>query len=80
MGKHFDVPVYQMLGGRCWDKARVYYHVKGDTKEQLIQGCVDAKAQGFTAVGRLTPFLDETRTVLYFMTRFDKMKDAAGTS
>ena len=38
-------------------KARVYYHVFGDTKEKLIQGCRDAKRQGFTAVGHLTPFL-----------------------
>jgi galactonate dehydratase len=79
MGKHFDVPVYQLLGGKCRDKARVYYHVKGDTKEKLIQGCVDAKAQGFTAVGHLTPFLDEPREVPYFKTHSDKIRDAAET-
>jgi galactonate dehydratase len=78
-GKHFDVPVYQLLGGKCRDKARVYYHVKGDTKEKLIQGCVDAKAQGFTAVGHLTPFLDEAREVPYFKTHSAKMKDAIDT-
>ena len=33
-----------------------------NTKEKLIQGCVEAKAQGFSAVGHLTPFLDEPRT------------------
>ena len=79
VGKHFDVPVYQLLGGKCRDKARVYYHVKGDTKEKLIQGCVDAKAQGFTAVGHLTPFLDEPREVPYFKTHSDKIRDAAET-
>ena len=78
-GKHFDVPVYQLLGGKCRDKARVYCHVKGDTKEKLIQGCIDAKAEGFTAVGHLTPFLDEAREVPYFKTHSDKMKDAADT-
>ena len=78
-GKHFDVPVYQLLGGKCRDKARVYYHVKGDTKEKLIQGCVDAKKQGFTAVGHLTPFLDEAREVPYFKTHSEKMKDAIDT-
>ena len=55
-GKHFGTPCYQLLGGKCRDKARVYYHVFGQTKEQLIQGCIDAKQQGFTAVGHLTPF------------------------
>jgi galactonate dehydratase len=78
-GKHFGVPCYQLLGGKCRDKARVYYHVKGDTKEKLIQGCIDAKAEGFTAVGHLTPFLDEAREVSYFKTHSEKIKDATDT-
>ncbi|MGA1196183.1 MAG: galactonate dehydratase [Candidatus Latescibacterota bacterium] len=78
-GKHFNVPVYQLLGGKCRDKARVYYHVIGDTKEKLIDGCVQAKKQGFTAVGHLTPFLDESRNVPYFATHAHKMKDAIDT-
>lgn len=78
-GKYFNVPVYQLLGGKCRDKARVYFHVIGNTKEKLVQGCIDAKAQGFTAVGHLTPFLDESRDVPYFKTHTDKMKDAIDT-
>ncbi len=34
------------MGGKTRDKARVYYHVFGDTKEKLIQGCIDAKEPG----------------------------------
>ena len=78
-GKHFGVPCYQLLGGRCRDKARVYYHVFGDTKEKLIQGCVEAKKKGFTAVGHLTPFLDEARDIPYFKTHAEKMDDAIET-
>ena len=79
MGKHFGVPAYQLMGGRTRDKARVYYHVFGDTRETLIQGVKDAKAQGFTAVGHLTPFLDEERDVPYFKTHVDKIRDAIDT-
>jgi len=75
-GKHFDVPAYQLLGGACREKARVYYHVFGSTREELISGCVDAKARGFTAVGHLTPFLDESRDIPYFKTHAAKMQDA----
>ena len=78
-GKHFGVPVYQLLGGRCRDRARVYYHVNGSTKEELIQGCIDAQARGFTAVGHLTPFLDEPPDRPYFKTHADKMADAIDT-
>jgi galactonate dehydratase len=28
-GKYFNCPVYQLLGGKVRDKARVYYHVGG---------------------------------------------------
>ncbi len=78
-GKHFGVPCYQLLGGKVRDKARVYYHVKGDTKEKLIEGCIAAKKQGFTAVGHLTPFLDSSRSTPYFKTHADKMRDAIDT-
>ncbi len=78
-GKHFGVPAYQLLGGKVRDKARVYYHVFGRTREELVQGCVEAKARGFTAVGHLTPFLDEPRDVPFFKTHADKMRDAIET-
>lgn len=78
-GKHFGVPCYQLLGGKTRDKARVYYHVFGQTKDELVRGCIEAKKQGFTAVGHLTPFLDEPHDVPYFKTHADKMEDAIET-
>jgi galactonate dehydratase len=78
-GKYFGVPCYQLLGGKCRERVRAYYHVFGRTKEELIQGCVIAKQQGFTAVGHLTPFLDEPRDVPYFQTHAEKIEDAIET-
>jgi galactonate dehydratase len=75
-GKHFGVPVYQLLGGKCREKVRVYYHVFGRTTEELVAGCVAAKERGFTAVGHLTPFLDEPRTIPYFKTHVGKIREA----
>ena len=60
-GKYYGVPCYELLGGKVRHKARVYYHVFGSTGEELIRGCRDAKARGFTAVGHLTPFVDSDR-------------------
>jgi galactonate dehydratase len=78
-GKYFGVPCYQLLGGKTRDKARVYYHVFGQTKDELVRGCIEAKKQGFTAVGHLTPFLDEPHDIPYFKTHADKMEDAIET-
>jgi galactonate dehydratase len=78
-GKALGVPVYDLLGGKTRDKARVYYHVNGDTTEKLIEGCVASKEAGFTAVGHLTPFLDEDRRVPYFKTHASKIRDAIDT-
>jgi len=75
-GKHFGVPSYQLLGGKCRDKARVYYHVFGETRDEIIRGCKEAKETGFTAVGHLSPFLDESPDVPYFKTHADKMTEA----
>ncbi len=78
-GKHFGVPAYQLLGGKVRDKARVYHHVFGRTTEQLVEGCRDAKKRGFTAVGHLTPFLDEPYDVPFFKTHAGKIGDAIDT-
>jgi len=75
-GKYFGVPCYQLMGGTCRDKARVYYHVFGQTTEQLVAGCIDAKEKGFTAVGHLTPFLDMPRDAPFFETHAHKMSAA----
>ena len=79
MGKFFGVPVHQLLGGKTRDRARVYYHVFGSTREELIKGVKGAKAEGFTAVGHLTPFLDEDREIPYFKTHASKIRDAIDT-
>ena len=78
-GKHFGVPCYQLLGGKTRDKARVYYHVFGGTREELVRGCVEAKEQGFTAVGHLTPFTDDPRDEPFFKTHAAKIGDAIET-
>ncbi len=75
-GKHFGVPVYQLLGGKTRHKTRVYYHVLAETVETLVEGCIQARARGFTAVGHLSPFADEPRSQPYFKTHVAKMGEA----
>ena len=57
-GKYHQVPVYELLGGKCRDKIRLYMHVSGETPEALAQDALKASQQGFTAV-RFTPFAED---------------------
>lgn len=75
-GKHLGVPSYQLLGGKCRESARAYYHVFADTTEALVQACKDAKAQGFTAIGHLSPFLDLPRSEPYYETHVGLIESA----
>lgn len=75
-GKHYGVPSNHLLGGPTRDKARVYYHVFGKSREELVQGVIDAKANGYTAVGHLMPFTDVPRDEPYFETHASKMENA----
>ncbi|WP_170007900.1 mandelate racemase/muconate lactonizing enzyme family protein [Bacillus fonticola] len=76
-GKWFNVPTYQLLGGKCRDKIRTYYHVMGETTEELVENCVQAKELGYTAIGHLSPFLDEPRSKPYFLPYAKMINQAA---
>jgi len=75
-GKALGVPIYELLGGACRTKARVYGHVFGDTIEKVLDDCKVKLDAGFTAVGHINPFLDEPNESIYFKTHVLKMQDA----
>ena len=60
-GKHFEAPAYELLGGKCRDKVRLYMHVGGETPDALAADAKRAVGDGFTAV-RFTPFPRTTPT------------------
>ena len=59
--KALGVPVYQMLGGACRDRIRVYAHVGGQTPEEIGESARKRLAQGFEAFK--TSFFGALRTV-----------------
>ena len=75
-GKYYNVPVYQLLGGKCRDKARVYFHVGGSTTQELVDSCKKAQDAGYNAVGHLSPFLDEPRSKPYYESYSKMINDA----
>ncbi len=75
-GKFYKVPVYELLGGKMRDKARLYGHVKGSTIEKLVEESLRLKAEGYNALGHLNPLLDESEDKPYFKTHAAKIEDA----
>jgi hypothetical protein len=57
-GKALGVPVYELLGGACRTKARVYGHIYENTIEKVLAECKRKKDLGYTAFGHINPFLD----------------------
>lgn len=49
-GKVFQAPAYQLMGGACRDKMRVYSWVGGDRPEDVGRDALEKKNQGFTAI------------------------------
>ena len=49
-GKKLGVPVYEMLGGACRDKLRVYRWIGGDRPSDIKANVLEAKAQGYSAI------------------------------
>ena len=75
-GKALGVPIYELLGGACRTKARVYGHIYENTIEKVLAECKRKMDLGFTAFGHINPFLDEDIDSVYFKTNVKKMQDA----
>ena len=49
-GKVFGVPVYQLLGGKCRDKMKVYSWIGGDRPSDVGKAAREKQEQGFRAI------------------------------
>ena len=49
-GKHFGVPVYELLGGACREKMRVYSWIGGDRPSDVGLAAKEKLDAGFTAI------------------------------
>ncbi|MEJ9229756.1 galactonate dehydratase [Peribacillus butanolivorans] len=49
-GKYFNIPVYQMLGGKAREKIKVYSWVGGDRPVDVVAAAKEKQNEGFLAV------------------------------
>ena len=69
-GKAFDVPVWQLLGGRARDRIRVYSWVGGDRPSDVANEAMDRLSRGFRAIKMNA--VEE----LHYVDTYDKVKSA----
>lgn len=49
-GKFYGAPVYELMGGTCRDKMRVYSWIGGDRPSDVARDALEKKANGFSAI------------------------------
>lgn len=83
LGKSVDLPVYQLLGGRCRDRVKVFTNVRGNTLDQRAESARNCVEQGFTSL-RMTPFFADfekqsaTRTITTAAKMVQTVREAIG--
>ncbi len=55
LGKSLGKPIYQLLGGKCRDKIKVFENVGGNTPDARAASAANAVQRGYTSL-RTTPF------------------------
>lgn len=67
-GKYYQMPVYEMLGGACRDKLKVYCWIGGDRPNDIKRQAVEKFEQGYRAVK-----MNATEE-LHYIDTFDKVE------
>lgn len=70
-GKRYQAPVYQLLGGKCRDRIRAYFHVHGHTKEALAERIRARMEQGCTCFRYSFDTVDERESLTYIQPHQD---------
>ena len=82
-GKHFDAPVWQLMGGKARDAVRAMLVLPTGTKDEVAQHAADAKSNGFTAVKCLLYQHDHaamrhSERIQDLVDRMDAVREAVG--
>ncbi len=71
-GKYYDAPVWELLGGACRDRLKVYRWIGGDRPDEVRAEAQEAFDQGYRAVKM------NAVSELHYVDTFKKVEEAAG--
>lgn len=83
-GKYFSAPVYELLGGPCRNKMKIYSWIGGDRPEDVASAALEKKSEGFTAIKMNATeelsFIDSYDKIDAVSERVASIRSAAGHS
>lgn len=81
-GKALDVPIYELLGGACREKVKVYCWIGGDRPDDVVKSAKEKHDQGYRAIKmNATPevaWIDSFKVVDEVLSRVAAIRDSVG--
>lgn len=81
-GKYYNAPVYDLMGGSCRNKIKVYSWIGGDRPSDVANAAKEKKAEGFTAIKMNATeelqYIDTYDKVDQVLERVSSIRDAVG--
>lgn len=81
-GKYYNAPIYELLGGACRDKVRVYSWIGGDRPNNVADAVKEKMKQGFTAVKMNATeemhYIDSHKKIDSALARIAAIRDSVG--
>ena len=81
-GRYYNAPVYELLGGACRDKLRVYRWIGGDRPSDIRSAALEAHSQGYSAIKMNATeelhYIDNFKKIEAVCERVAAIRDALG--
>lgn len=81
-GKHYDAPIYELLGGRARDAIRVYQWIGGEDPADLVEEAHQLVDAGYTALKmdatQRMDFIDTSEATTAVIEKVRHVRDAVG--
>ena len=82
-GKYYNAPVYDLLGGACRDRLKIYRWIGGDRPDDVKNSALEAMSQGYSAVKMNATeelhYIDSFSKIEAVCDRLAAIRDAVGS-
>ena len=82
-GKYYDAPIYDLMGGACRDKIKVYSWIGGDRPSDVGEAASVAQKSGFTAIKMNATeelqYIDSHQKIDEVLQRVNAIRNACGS-